>query len=187
MVHRHSMSALTASSLCWYCCGTIPDSTSIGLPIKYVQNTGKFTLRGKFCSWPCVKSYNRDSNYPAQSLYYAYIRMLYTSVGNKADVPIASLPPREHLIEFGGTLTRDEFHKRGNETGGDILYVPEYLVDIRVHGGVSESPMNSQSSFKFGPMKIPETSKFTKPPKKDGSRGSKGKKDVVSMLASFGK
>ena len=174
---------------CWYCCGKIDEPTRIGLPINFHSHTGKFTLHGHFCSWPCAKSYNRDSNFPSRAYYFSLLRMLFASVGNEADAPIASLPPRHHLQEFGGSLTREEFHQASDTKSKDVLYVPDYLVDIRtpsIHASASES-----QGFRFGPMKIPEkaggsVTKFPMTSTSGGEKRGKGKKDVVSMLSAFG-
>lgn len=176
------------TSLCWYCSGSIDGTTSIGLPVQYNQHTGKYTLRGQFCSWPCVKSFNRDARYPSQSHYYALIRMLYASVGNKSDTPIPSLPPRERLLAFGGDLSREEFHRTVESQAQDILYVPEYLVDIRVHAKAPEHASSTGSQgFKFGPMKIPEKpGSAPRFPIGDSGKKSRSRKDVLSMLASSG-
>lgn len=173
---------------CWYCCGTIDQPTRIGLPVKFHMHTGKFTLHGHFCSWPCVKSYNRDSQFVSRAYYYSLLRMLFASVGNEPDAPIASLPPRHFLQDFGGTMTREEFHQSVETRTKDVLYVPDYLVDIRTP--VQNSSSDSQG-FRFGPMKIPEKAgginKFPITTTSTTEKRGKGKKDVVSMLAAFGK
>lgn len=173
---------------CWYCCGTIDQPTRIGLPTNFHTHTGKFTLHGHFCSWPCVKSYNRDSQFASRAYYYSLLRMLFASVGNEADASIASLPPRHHLEEFGGSMTREEFHQTVKTQSKDVLYVPDYLVDIRTP---AQNSLSNSQGFRFGPMKIPEkagsTTKFPMTVSTGAEKRGKGKKDVVSMLAAFGK
>lgn len=173
---------------CWYCCGSIDEPTRIGLPTNFHAHTGKFTLHGHFCSWPCVKSYNRDSHFPSRAYYYSLLRMLFASVGNESDAPIPSLPPRDRLDEFGGDMTREVFHETAKSHTKDVLYVPDYLVDIRPP--IQTSSSNAQG-FRFGPMKIPEkegvSNRFPKVTTASPEKRGKGKKDVVSMLTAFGK
>lgn len=123
---------------------------------------------------------------PNQSHIYALIRALYASIGNKPSTHIPCLPYRESLVEFGGNMTRDEFRaaRDAKTDGQDILYVPDYLVDI--HGNASkpiEPAPSSHSGFSFGPMKIPESNANATPRATTNLRAPKrAKMDVVSML-----
>lgn len=85
-------------------------------------------------------------------------------------------------------MTRDEFRAKmeGTDSSCDMLYVPEYLIDI--HGHTSRAPEtvpSSQSGFTFGPMKIPEpNANEASKPSSSTNKPKRMKMDVVSMLAS---
>lgn len=73
----------------------------------HVQNVFKVT--GVFCSWGCVKSFNRDCRPVAsQSVDAMIIGLFYKRCTGRID-PIKSAPPKFVLEAFGGHLKIDEY------------------------------------------------------------------------------
>lgn len=100
----------TAERLCWHCCHQWVGG-SIQFPIRYDDRLEKFKVVGQFCSWQCIKGYNRDYftnvRNSVHDVNIRYYRKKLT--GNTATISAA--PPRVCLKAFGGTMTIDEFRK----------------------------------------------------------------------------
>lgn len=99
--------------LCWHCCHPW-QGHSIEFPISQDSRLKKFKVVGQFCSWECIKAYNRD-NYTnirnsIQDVNIRYYRKMLT--GNVA--PVSPAPPRSFLKAFGGKMTIDEFRKNSS-------------------------------------------------------------------------
>lgn len=96
--------------LCWHCCHAW-EGNSIPFPIRHDDKLGKFKVVGQFCSWQCVKGYNRDYvaniRHSINDVNIRYYRKKLT--GNT--VPISAAPPRAFLKAFGGQMTIDEFRR----------------------------------------------------------------------------
>ena len=93
--------------LCWHCCHPWRGE-SLKFPVSKDDRLKKFRVVGQFCSWECIKGYNRD-NYAnirnsIQDVNIRYYRKMMT--GNVIPVPAA--PPRSFLTAFGGKMNIDE-------------------------------------------------------------------------------
>lgn len=102
-----------AERLCWHCCHSWRGE-SLKFPVSQDHRLRKFRVVGQFCSWECVKGYNRD-NYAnirnsIQDVNIRYYRKMMT--GNV--VPIPAAPPRSFLKAFGGKMNIDDFRKNFN-------------------------------------------------------------------------
>ncbi len=96
--------------LCWHCCHPWRGE-SLKFPVSKDDRLKKFRVVGQFCSWECIKGYNRD-NYAnirnsIQDVNIRYYRKMMT--GNVIPVPAA--PPRSFLTAFGGKMNIDDFRK----------------------------------------------------------------------------
>jgi len=105
-----SSSPPPAQRLCWHCCHSW-QGESIKFPVSQDFRLKRFRVVGQFCSWECVKGYNRD-NYAnirnsIQDVNIRYYRKMMS--GNVVPVPAA--PPRSFLKAFGGKMDIDEFRK----------------------------------------------------------------------------
>ena len=67
---------------CWWCCHQF-DTVPIGIPIKYNIKTSKFTVKGIFCSFGCLASYNDQTKIGKISLikflYFKLTSILHTT------------------------------------------------------------------------------------------------------------
>lgn len=126
---------------CWWCCHTF-DDVPLGFPIKYKEDTKKFLVKGCFCSIACLLSYDKSSlrKLSNSDNSYSLIRFMYTKLyGKSAFDKLIPAPPRESLIEFGGTLTIDEF--RNSSDNGKVYKMIEYPM-IVVRDFIEEIDLN---------------------------------------------
>lgn len=100
---------------CWHCCHPF-EGMPFAVPNRYYPKTQEFSVTGCFCSIHCAMAYIRIHNPRNQYL----LRFMYLSMiappsakraGELAKIQINPAPPRETLIEFGGTKTIEEFRK----------------------------------------------------------------------------
>lgn len=116
--------------LCWHCCHPW-QGKSIEFPISQDPRLKKFKVVGQFCSWECIKGYNRDNfanlRNSIQDVNIRYYRKMLT--GNV--VPIPAAPPRSFLKAFGGKMTIDEFRNNcGHISASEISMWSTVLVQI---------------------------------------------------------
>lgn len=112
--------------LCWHCCHAIKCKT-LQYPFK-LNNNGKFTVGGQFCSWECIKGYARDDMSRVLSgVHQLNIRHYRKMITGLMD-PVLPAPPRMTLKAFGGHLTIEEFRNpRPN-----VEYVINYAKLVKV-------------------------------------------------------
>lgn len=133
--------------LCWHCCHTWSGPT-IPFPMRHDERRNKFTVVGQFCSWECVKAYNRDQYAGIRnSLNSVNIRHYYKKVTGDSR-RFVSAPPRALLKAFGGTLTIDEF-RRSRDPNLSYSFAPGRFVHV-----VPQSELAAPSR-----KKAPETAK----------------------------
>lgn len=127
----------TTDICCWWCCHkftTIP----IGIPHEYNTKNNKFRVKGVFCSFACVCSYNKEvysNNLKIDSLIkYMYKKMTGGLIQSKKllhthqysdeyikaldsfiDSSLECAPSRYTLKMFGGNLTIEEFRNSVKE------------------------------------------------------------------------
>lgn len=99
----------TTSILCWHCCHGF-STRPLPLPLSYDAKRNVFQVAGNFCSWGCVKAYNRDYgrsmvNRGTQAMALSIFKKRLTG----AYTPIVASPPRMLLRAFGGCMTIEEF------------------------------------------------------------------------------
>lgn len=152
--------------LCWYCCHPWVGAV-IPFPVSYDERRDKFKVIGQFCSWECLKAYNRD--------YYANIRRSINDVNMRhyykkltGDTRcFRCAPHRAHLKAFGGTLTIEEFRtmqdpelKYAFSVGNFVPIVrmsenDDRVVDKRKKIGADEAPVDfGNSSYKNDTLKL---------------------------------
>lgn len=138
---------------CFWCRNTIPiDTKVISCPLSYIPEqifTEQYSFGSKnilmikeniigskeyyksegiFCSLNCCKAFIEDNEHiPKYFLSNYYLDLINTKLGNKFNIIKA-----QHwkiLIEYGGTLTIDEFRKNFNKqttiNHGEINFHPE--------------------------------------------------------------
>ena len=89
---------------CWWCCHPYETET-VQYPYKLFK--GNILTTGQFCSWNCVKAYAINKN----NLNSMDLITLLKKKTNGKVTPTEPAPCRESLIQFGGTLTIEEFRQ----------------------------------------------------------------------------
>lgn len=126
---------------CWWCCHHF-DDTPLGIPIKYKEDTKKFLVKGCFCSIACLLAYHKSGHRKLSncSNSYSLIKFMYTKLYGKSIFDkLSPAPPRDSLIDFGGTLTIDEF--RNATDNGKMYKLVEYPM-IVVRDFIEEIDLN---------------------------------------------
>lgn len=93
--------------LCMHCCHPI-----IGITLQYpyrLKPDNTFVTGGQFCSWNCIKAYQRDDMSRVLSgVHQVNIRHYRKMITGLQD-SVLPAPPRMTLKVFGGHLTIEEF------------------------------------------------------------------------------
>ena len=104
---------------CWWCTYNF-DWLPVGLP-EYYHNS-MFHVRGCFCSFNCMASYNLNINdtrvwdrYSLMKLLYYYINK--DKITSVADIVINPAGPKELLEKYGGSMTIEEYRKNSKIIG----------------------------------------------------------------------
>jgi hypothetical protein len=93
-----------SSHSCFWCCNKF-DTIPIFLPTKCVN--GVYHVRGNFCSFNCTLAYAQLHNDQTNN-YAELLHKMARTIYNKP-VEITPAPSKEVLLEYGGTITIDEF------------------------------------------------------------------------------
>jgi len=105
---------------CFNCCHPF-ENDPIHLPLRKLVN-GDWQVYGNFCSWECMKTYNRDYKHDMdKNARYSLISLFYYDLTEQTS-HIDFAPPRESLSVFGGNLNIEEFRKNNNKI--EIVYYP---------------------------------------------------------------
>lgn len=126
---------------CWWCCHSF-DTPPLSMPIKYHDETKKFLVKGCFCSIGCLLTYHKSNLRSLSKTPHSYslIKYMYTKLYGKSIFDkLTQAPPRESLIDFGGTLTIDEFRNASNN--GKMYKLIEYPM-IVVRDFIEEIDLN---------------------------------------------
>ena len=113
---------------CWHCCHPC-NKVPIPMPVNYCENSDTFTVRGAFCSWPCMRAYLRDSVAPHRSSIQAMNMAVFRKrcePGRKMERSFPA-PPRQLLNVFGGTMTLEEF-RGAAEKGTTYSFLPPKML-----------------------------------------------------------
>ena len=100
----------SGGTMCWHCCHH-PGETPIPMPLSYDSLTDSFRVTGTFCSFPCIKAYNFGRNTYKKEVNSLNISLFAARYFGRV-VRIQTAPERDSLMEFGGTMTIEEFRKR---------------------------------------------------------------------------
>lgn len=100
------------------------------MPIAYDARRDRYTVRGAFCSWACMRAYKWD-NVPGHSLGpHLMIMSMFRKrcqPGWRMSNPTVSAPPRSMLAVFGGSMTIEEF-RRASADGTRFAVLPPNMV-----------------------------------------------------------
>lgn len=144
---------------CWWCCHSF-DNIPVYAPIKYINKTEMFHVKGIFCGFSCCYAYTlKEPVFKDKSL----IKFMYKQItGNNFD--ILPSPPKEVLAIFGGSKTIDEF-RRVEEGTFEIkinyypfVYLPQQIETKEISKLIEESVSNIKNN-KTAKINIKRTSK----------------------------
>jgi hypothetical protein len=98
---------IKVSVACWWCCHTF-DTYPVFYPIKYIDKTDIFMVKGCYCSFNCVLgSMMKDRNTDISLLSYLHRRLIGVGLLSK----IKPAPAKEILQMFGGPICIDKYRK----------------------------------------------------------------------------
>ena len=137
---------------CWWD-GHPFDTTPIPLPIKYRSRDNKFLVKGCFCSFNCVISYNKY--YERNSVDNSLINFFYRRfTGDKKYKHIFPALEREALQIFGGPFTIEEFRQKSCDktltyevVSPPATLIQMQLIETRTHktrSAASKKPRKKQ-------------------------------------------
>jgi len=108
---------------CWWCCHSF-NNNPFYLPMKYENNI--FHVKGYFCSFPCVMTYNKNMKDNKVNERNSLIYLMKKKMYNKHISEISYSLPRETLNIFGGNLSIEKFREKSNDkdTCINIYYPP---------------------------------------------------------------
>jgi hypothetical protein len=118
-----------SETLCWYCCHPF-DSRPLPMPIRYDDRRDTFECYGVYCSFSCVKAYNRDcsksiTNRGTDSIAISLFKKRLIGKYER----ISTAPPRHFLQAFGGSMTIEEFRACGDK-GVEFDTMPPKMITL---------------------------------------------------------
>ncbi len=129
---------------CWWCCHPI-EGEPLNLPYKYDEKCRTFHTMGYFCSWPCMKSYNLETNnykmYEVQQNITFMRKLVYGQT-----TALRCAPKRQALKVFGGTMSIEDF--RANKDP-PAVYVPTSVFHSSILTSEVEKPSTGTESKTF--------------------------------------
>lgn len=152
---------LSTSVHCYWCSHQFK-TPPVGLPIRYINQTGKFQTIGCFCSLQCACAYNFDSTRDSDEECMARYSLL-NALSNKLGCGriIKPAPSRLALSMFGGHMSIDDFRSYGagrtgtTNIGGPvqrqiIINCPPMQSVTQQVEDISESDMTSE--YRYVPL-----------------------------------
>lgn len=135
---------------CWWCCHTF-SSIPIGLPVSYSKS--KFRVKGVFCSFACMLSYNPINSQSEKSM----INNLYT----KLTGGIASNIKDSYINDLNYSC---KIKNLFNETEEDKILQKEYVKSMSsmVHNPLEKAPPRCSLKMFGGRLNIEEFRNSTK-------------------------
>jgi hypothetical protein len=134
------------SSVCWNCCESVHDQK--GTPVNYVN--GVYMMMGTFCSYGCCARYIHDT-YDNSELWKRYnlLNMYYNETMNTQGERVQMAPHKHLLKEFGGYLTREEYHSSQNTLHQNIMVMPPIIPLENTFLNLETHPNNPTGNLKL--------------------------------------
>ena len=87
---------------CWHC--TLPSDKFMGIPYDIIND--EYYTFGKFCCYSCALAYIENSIKEGKDRYRDYLYSLYHEKNIGIIIPS---PPKEMLLEYGGSYTANAY------------------------------------------------------------------------------
>lgn len=128
--HNHLKCIPERTNICCYWDTEQFDTQPLGLPEKKLGDT--FFVKGCFCSFECMASYNFSINDDKVWERYALINLMYKKMFNlNQNFKVELAPPREALLKFGGVYNIHKFRELCSEKSIKILSFP--IINIQCY------------------------------------------------------
>lgn len=120
---------------CWWCCHNF-DTVPIGIPVKYNVNMNKFTVKGIFCTFGCMTTYNKLHKVSTKAL----IKFLYSKLTGCLNVPNKQ-DYKEHLEKildlsiFGNQDYKDSYINGLVQVSSDRIQDAPHQSALKMFGG----------------------------------------------------
>lgn len=160
---------------CWYCCHAF-DTPPLPMPIKYDDRRDIFHVMGTFCSWPCMKAANSESNSYLKNVNAMNITLFYKRCTGQLG-RVRPAPPRLMLRAFGGSMSIEDF-RGASENPSSYRVLPAKM--IVHHAAIEEAstkakhkPCNLAESVNFKDVSAKnETLRLKRPKPLQGSKNT---------------
>lgn len=116
----------TTDVWCWHCCHGF-DTQPLPLPIRYDDRRDEFHVMGNFCSWPCMKTFNSESNSYMKTVISTIITLFHKRCTGVLR-GIRGAPPRIALRVFGGHMSIAEFRGASERDAEHCVLPPRMVV-----------------------------------------------------------
>lgn len=121
------------------------ETQPLGMPEKKLGDT--FFVKGCFCSFNCMASYNFSLNDDKVWERYALINLMYKMMYNlNQNFKVDLAPPRESLIKFGGIYEINKFRELSLEKSIKVLSFP--IINIQSY--LEEINFNNNDTISSG-------------------------------------
>lgn len=136
---------------CWHCIFEIDPQNAIPIPQSYDERTGKYTVKGVFCSFGCAKRYALEHYNSNTTILLMYLNQMAREVYSFFD-PIKPAPPQSSLKRFGGPFTITEFRKFIESKSSQVeLCEPPFVSNVMIYNAgftdSSSQPEKSQAAM----------------------------------------
>lgn len=124
--------------ICWWCVHSLDQYPCYHLPIKYDDLRKRYTTKGNFCSWECMKAYALSMNTAKVPEICSWIALMRRQTYGKI-MPLFAAPSRYALKCFGGSMTIEEFKACFGATPPPLSWPDQ----VQIHQSIGASHMNA--------------------------------------------
>ncbi len=132
-IHASSSWPTDPDTWCWHCCHPC-GATPLPMPVAYDAHRDRFTVRGAFCTWACMRAYIRDNVSSHRSGMHAMHLAIFRKrcqPGRRIEHTVPA-PPRFMLAVFGGSMTIEEFRQASVDGVSHAVLPPKMLPYIQI-------------------------------------------------------
>ena len=124
--------------VCWHC-GYPFDWEPCLMPRSYNRIEKTYTGVGNFCTWNCCQEYSSTHNRSGRSGSRILIALITTRLQRqmnpshyqKGYIPLQSIPPRNMLEMYGGSMPIESFRHGCMKFNGELCGLPDVFSNLR--------------------------------------------------------